>query len=331
MKISDFLHIRWEDDGQPLIEPGWNSPVLADPTFLFPSETPGKNWVLFAHTVWGIHKYESDDGLKWTDRGMVIRNAMRPFCRFTKNSYKLYYEAYKPFAVVAQILPRPPQWSSRIKLSTSVDLVQWTPGTTLMPEEPEWAGDSDRGTSLSNPCLIPDTGKKAGPRDSSSKDTPDAFRLYFSASLSYVPDCGFSEPRYIGAAHGPSPDGPFSVMPRPIIDPKDDPLPGVLGAGSIKVIKMEDGYIGLQNKIYRDGQGNSRSALFILASEDGLSWQPAAEKPLISPSDGWRASHVYACDCREGTDGTWYLYYNARDGWYKAQGKERIGRITGRL
>jgi hypothetical protein len=77
------------------------------------------------------------------------------------------------------------------------------------------------------------------------------------------------EPRFIGLATSGSPDGPFTVAPSPIIDPADDPLPGVLGAGSMKVLRADDGFLALQNKIYRDRTGTSRSALFLLRSADG--------------------------------------------------------------
>jgi predicted GH43/DUF377 family glycosyl hydrolase len=116
------------------------------------------------------------------------------------------------------------------------------------------------------------------------------------------------------------------------VDPAADTLPGVLGAGSIKVLPLSDGLIGLQNKIYRDPTGRSRSAIFLLRSDDGLAWRPAREEPLLAPaSSGWTNSHVYACDCRfRETDGAWYLYFNARDGWRISEGRERIGRIVGR-
>ncbi len=329
MKIDDFLKIRWEDDGKPLIEPRWNSPILADPTFLFPHETPGGLWVLLAHTVWGIRRYESADGISWTDRGMVVFNAMRPFCRFVDDSFYLYYEAYRPFAVVAQILPKPPRWKSHIEMRSSGDLLKWSRPQFPLPEKLDWMEDLKLGRSVSNPCLVSPghgTGKSHNP-----DKTDNAYRLYFSASLSYIADCGFCEPRYIGTAYGSNPAGPFTPLPDPVIDPANDILPGVLGAGAIKVIPLEDGFIGLQCKIYRDGQGRSRSALFILRSEDGIHWQSAKKEPLIAPSEGWRASHVYACDCRQDKDGTWYLYYNARDDWYKSRGTERIGRIKGRI
>jgi hypothetical protein len=166
------------------------------------------------------------------------------------------------------------------------------------------------------------------------------WRLYFSASLVWLDDCGFCEPRYIAMARGTSPGGPFSVELRPIADPEDaDPAKDVsaaievrdtLGAGSMKVLRMEDGWVGLQNRIFHDDEGKSRSAIFERCSADGIAWQPARAGPLLSPAPGWTSSHVYACDCRfREADKTWYLYFNARDGWSIAEGKERIGRITG--
>jgi len=99
----------------------------------------------------------------------------------------------------------------------------------------------------------------------------------------------------------------------------------------MKVIRLSDGYVGLQNKIYKDRDGRSRSAIFVLSSDDGVAWHNARSEPLLAPAAGWTASHVYACDCRfREADGLWYLYFNARDGWGIGGGRERIGRIVGR-
>jgi len=323
MTVEEFLNLHWEDEGDPLIEPPWNSPVLADPSFLFPDETPGRVWMLFAHTVWGIRRYESKDGLCWRDKGMVVRHAMRPFSRPVPGGFILLYEAYQPFAVVKQLLAHPPRWQSYISMKTSRDLYYWTDaGRVLLPtmdwmRDRAWGNGSSYDESVSNPCLV------------ELRDR--AWRLYYSASLAYIPDCGFSEPRYIGVANGSSPFGPFRASSKPIINPSDDWMPGVVSAGAIKVITLENGYIGIQNKIYIGKDKLSRSALFLLSSEDGLVWFPALMEPLLAPSSGWRSSHIYACDCRRANDGTWYLYYNARDGWYKTKGRERIGRLVGRV
>lgn len=340
MTIAEFLALRWSEPGAPLIEPPRFSPVIADPTFLFPEETAGatdEGWALFAHSAWGVHRYASADGLAWRDRGIVLRNAMRPFARRIVAAeakagsaagaaapYHLYAEAYAPLALPLTALPGRRKWRSLIVLSRSGDLGCWSrPETVARPELP-WMEDIELGASVSNPCL---TRLPAGLPGSAG-----GWRLYYSASLAWIPDCGFCEPRHLAAADGPSPSGPFKPYPRPIADPADDPLPGVLGAGSIKVIPMEDGFVGLQNKIYRDPGGRSRSAIFLLRSEDGLAWRSAREEPLLAPAgSGWTSSHVYACDCRfREADGRWYLYFNARDGWRISEGKERIGRIVGR-
>lgn len=386
MTISEFLSIEWGEVEGPLIVPPRFSPIIADPSFLFPEETPGGDWQLFAHSAWSVHRYSSADGISWRSLGIPVRNAMRPFVRRldtregedageapeeataheanvgdtrrgdcvrgisgSKAPYLLFYESYPPLALPLTALPFRRTWRSCIKLSRSMDLVRWSPGEILIEADLPWTRDPELGRSVSNPCLVReparsgrggnggleaegDAGTRYGPeRDGAERALPLGWRLYYSASLVWVPDCGFCEPRYLACARGRAPTGPFRPEPAPIVDPDTDPLPGVLGAGSMKVLALEDGWIGLQNKIYRSGAGESRSAIFVLRSDDGFSWRPAAEKALVAPAPGWTASHVYACDCRiRDKDGLAYLYFNARDGWRVNEGVERIGRMVGR-
>ena len=347
MKVDDFLALHWTDVEGPLIEPPRFSPVIADPSFLFPEETPDRAWELFAHSAWGIHRYTSDDGLAWRDRGIVARNAMRPFVRRLHGSaetaggratnvaadaaagapgYALYFESYPPFALPLSALPVRSKWNSTIAVARSADLDSWSPREVLLSPDLAWMRDPDLGASVSNPCLVEEPTAAGGVPGSGR-----GWRLYYSASLSWIPDCGFCEPRFIACAGGASPSGPFSPEPAPLIDPAADTMPGVLGAGSMKVLALDDGWIGLQNKIYRDSGGRSRSAIFALRSEDGLSWEQARTGPLLAPGAGWTSSHVYACDCRfREADRLWYLYFNARDGWRVSEGRERIGRLVGR-
>jgi hypothetical protein len=316
MTVAEFASLGWVDDRRPLIEPPGLSPIVADPSFLFPEETPDGSWRLFAHTAFAVHAFASDEGLAWRDLGIVARNAMRSFVRRFPDGYRLYCEKYRPLAIPLQLLPRRPRWSSRIEVRFSRDLRSWGPARTLIEPTLSWQQDERLGRSVGNPCLVPDGGR---------------WLLYFSASLAFVPDCGFDEPRYIGLATSDSPDGPFTVEATPVIDPADDPLPGAIGAGSMKAVRAEDGFVALQNKIYRDETGRSRSALFLLRSADGARWEPALSAPLLAPDEGWRRSHVYACDVRfRDADSRWYLYYNARDGWHKTRGRERIGRLHAR-
>jgi hypothetical protein len=322
MTLADFLSLVWEDGGLPLIEPRFPSPILADPTFLFPyecgSEASGQAmWNLFAHGAFGIERFESKDGLAWTRRGLVLRDGMRAFVRLVGTEYFLLYERYRPFALPLQLLPKRPRWKSRIELRRSPDLETWSPPEILLEADFPWARDPELGDSVSNPCLV-----RAG----------DVWRLWFSASLVHLPDCGFDEPKYVGCAVATNPGGPFGIEAGPRIQPLRGKGEEILGAGSIKVLELDDGWIGLQNRIYEGSEGRSRSAIFLLASSDGLHFEEARPEPLLAPSpEGWRSSHVYACDCRiDRRDGLVYLYYNARDGWYKTEGKERIGRIVGR-
>lgn len=299
-----------------MLQPPRFSPVIADPSFLFPEETPSGEWELLAHSAWGLHRYSSRDGLSWLERGLVVRNAMRPFIRRIEGEYLLYYEKYPPLALPLTALPFRRRWRSVIAVSRSVDLRRWSTPRILLRPALDWMREPALGDSVSNPCVV-----RAG----------DSWSLYFSASLSWIDDCGFCEPRYLAVARGGTPEGPFEPEPRPMADPANDGSPDGLGAGSLKVVAMEDGWIGLQNRIFRDAEGRSRSAIFVLRSEDGREWIEARREPLLAPEPGWTRSHVYACDCRyREADGSWYLYFNARDGWSMAEGKERIGRIVGR-
>ena len=348
MRLQDFLDLKWSDPGDPVIQPPSASPVVADPSFLLPEETPDGKFQLFAHTIWGIHRFESDDGVDWKHCGLAVRFGMRPFIREFHGIYYLYYERYPPFLMPLSWLPVP--WHSRIEVRTSKDLIRWSsPKVCIKPGLP-WHKAFRMSASVSNPCVV---------------EIDSGFRMYYSASLVFVPDCGFSEPAYIGIAEASSPEGPWKCEQDPILSP-DPELPGRnMGCGSIKVFAVDDGWIGLQNGIFlesgeskstqgsgsgmtvaargpgkseagteKDGEENSgpssvsRSALFLLTSKDGKVWHYGRRDPMIRPSQGWMKSHVYACDCRMLANGTWSLYFNARDEWNVFKGKERIGLIA---
>ena len=91
MTIADFLRLTWDEPGDALIEPPAASPIVADPSFLFPSETPDGRWALVAHDAWGLRLYRSDDGLSWDGGRRIIRHAMRPFIRRLGGEYRLFF------------------------------------------------------------------------------------------------------------------------------------------------------------------------------------------------------------------------------------------------
>jgi len=316
MKIEDIKAISWRDySDNYLIDHPLLSPVLADPTFLFPENSPDKRWHLFTHSVWGIQHYVSADGISWKDRGVVITNAMRPYIYLESGMYYLLYEKYRPLSLVLSWI-KGRKWHSEIAMSRSTDLRRWTDPVTLIKPELDWH-KVEGNESVSNPCLV-----KQG----------NAYYLYYSASLVYIKDCGFNEPDCIGLARSDSITGPYELLKEPVIRVnRSDPWCN-LSCGSIKVLKCEDGFVGFENGIYwNEEKKQSGSAIIVLQSRDGIAWERLIREPVLKPSTGWRSSHVYACDVRHHeADGTWYMYYNARNGWTISEGQERIGLLLGK-
>ena len=316
MKIKKIESIQWSDYSEnPIIRHPLLSPVLADPTFCFPGDSPDKQWHLFAHSVWGIQHYTSPDGATWKGLGMVIPNAMRPYLYFEGGTYYLFYEKYAPLSLVLSAV-NGRKWYSEIAVMQSKDLKKWENEVILIRPELDWQ-QSEGNKSVSNPCLV-----KAG----------DQYRLYFSASLVYIKDCGFNEPDSIGMAVAESIGGPYRVNGKPLITVNSGDPWCNLSCGSIKVLQCEDGFVGFENGIYWDGQKQqSGSAIIVLQSADGLKWERLIPEPVLKPSNGWRRSHIYACDVKYSpTRAEWYMYYNARNDWKVSKGQENIGLLTGK-
>ena len=306
MTAREIAGLRWTVRPEPLLAPPRPSPVIADPTFLPAGQTPGGDWRMWAHSLLGLHAYRSADGLTWERIGTVSRNALRGHVLDTGGSprYRLSYEKTRLF------LPIGLAWSSWIESRRSDDLRHWSPPTPLLrPSLPWHVRGRDR--SVSNPCLVAQ---------------PDrTWRLYYSAGLTQLTDCGFPEPTYIGVATGPSPDGPFEPLPEPLLGPGDGPAS--LCAGAMKVLACADGWVGFQNAITWDGE-HSGSQIWVLGSTDGLSWTVLADSAALAPTGvGWMATHIYALDVRDTPLGP-RLYFNARDGYHWTRGRERIGIAT---
>lgn len=306
----------YQDD--PILKPGFPSPILADPSFLFPESCPDGLWHLFAHNIFGVLEYVSEDGISWKKKKSIVRNAMRPFIFFEDGTYYLYYERYKFLHVLMSWFPYR-KWKSHIEVKTSKDLVHWSaPKTVIVPKFP-FHKDPNFGESVSNPCLL-----KFG----------DKYRMYFSSSLVMIPDCGFCEPKYITVAESSSPLGPFSYFSEPILSPSDmDPFCN-LGAGSIKVIPWKGRYLGFQNGIFWNPvRKESCSAILFLQSEDGIHFDRINQTPILGPTGkGWKASHVYACDVKYSeAENIFIMYFNARDKAHWTKGKEAIGLFVGKV
>lgn len=293
---NGFLAV-WEDHpDNPLIEPPWPEFLLGDPTCVTPGTSPDGNWHMLANTLTGIYRFTSPDGLAWRKVGRVC-GGMRPYIFLQDGEYHLFYEQ---FGV--------PMLRSHVALRTSRDLRHWSEPRVVLEPELDW--ERKLGHTCGNPCVLVVEG---------------GYRMYYSASLVFFRDLGFCEPLYIGVAHADSLAGPYEKLPEPIISPSPDAPYRNRGAGAIKVVFDEERglYYGFNNGMYTDAEGRSRSAVLLLSSTDGLSFEPVYDEPIVAPGgDGWKKALVYQLDVTRVGD-EWWMYYNARSGW--RIGKERIG------
>ena len=304
LRRAEVADLRWRVRPDPVLQPPFPSPVIADPTFLPPDQTPGGDWRLWAHSLLGLHAYRSDDGVQWRAAGTVTRNALRGQVTAHAGQYRLAYEKTRLF------MPIGVPWLSWIESRTSLDVQTWGPPSRLLEPSLPWHA-CGRSRAVSNPCLVP--------------LADGNWRLYYSAGLTLLPDCGFNEPTWIGVAEGPGPDGPFESSPQPLLGPGDGPAS--LCAGALKVLRVADGWVGFQNAITWDGR-HSGSEIWVLGSADGLKWEVLSDRPALAPTgSGWMATHVYALDVRDTPDGP-RMYFNARDGYHWTRGRERIGFAT---
>lgn len=297
--------LTWvEHPASPVIAPPRPSPVVADPTFLPPGQTPDGRWHLVAHSLMGLHHWVSDDGLAWQRRpGVIQRNALRAHLVAVGGRYLLTYERTRAFVPVG--LP----WSSWVEQRESADLERWSAPRVLLRPVLPWQ-QRGRSRAVGNPCLV---------------DVGDRWRLYASGGLVRLDDCGFDEPAWIGVAEGPGPDGPFVWRAEPLLGPDPSDPHGNLGAGAMKALRVADGWAAFQNAIGWDaGAGHSSSVVRVLGSADGLAWERLGEPVLVPVPGTWRSTHVYALDVRATPAGV-RLYVNGRDGYHWTRGRERIG------
>jgi hypothetical protein len=314
MTVDEFTRLTWRvTHDAPVLRPPPGSPLIADPTFLPPDETPDGRWHLFAHSIFGVHHFTSADGVRWSRSRLVVRHAMRPYVCRDGGLYHLFYERYPAFRLPLAIVPGL-GWRSWIEQRSSADLRHWSRPTIALGPTLGWHRTQGLGAAVGNPTVL---------------RTDRGWTLYYSAALVRVPDCGFNEPLHVGVAHGETIAGPYRPDPEPVLSPSSADPRANLGAGAMRVIQLDDGLIGLQNGIAWDpATRTSRSALSVRRSRDGRRWDYAHDEPIVAPTRGWRARFVYACDVRRAPSGRWYLYFNGRDQAPMLAGREAIGFVV---
>lgn len=310
LTVSQIINADFRiSESSPVLRPWGLSLVVADPSVLTPEISHDGKWHMFFHTTFGIYHSVSNDGIAFAKAEKIADRAMRPNINLIDGKYYLFYERTRPLIANALNLVNAVRWKSEIYVIESSDLKNWTEPKPVITNTREYE-KSNRGMSISNPYLVQENGIN---------------RLYYSCGLTYIKDCGFCEPTHISYAESEKLTDGYVSAEKPIISP-DKSIPYLnLCSGCLKVYRLSDGYIGIQNGIY-EKDGKSHSAIILLTSSDGLNFEFA--KMLVEPAvvDGknWMKQFVYASHLvRNGN--ILRLYFNARDTANPILGRECIG------
>lgn len=302
------------DSSSPVITP-FDSPIVADPSLLTPDNSPDGNWHIFFHTVIGVYHFVSPDGISFKKKARLVRNAMRPDINLIDGEYYLFFEKTRGLLPKGLNLIGLASWKSEIYVMTSSDLESWSPPSPVITQSKPFE-KAGKGYSLSNPFLLRENGTN---------------RLYYSCGQTFIKDCGFCEPTCINYAESEKPDSGYKVSGEPIIKPDKNSAYLNLCSGCLKVYRLSDGYIGIQNGIY-EKDGKSHSAILLLTSSDGLdfSFRKVLVEPGMYEGAGWLAQFVYASHLVRYNNEL-RLYFNARDTSSILRGRECIGFIRASL
>ena len=307
LNLKQILEADFRLHTEPVIHPFHGSFVAADPSLLLPDQCKDGLWHIFFHTTFGIWHFTSKDGIGFERGEKLLSRAMRPNINYIDGKYYLFFEHTRPLIFNALNLLNIVPWRSEIYAIESIDLVRWSKPKQILGHTREYEM-SKRGVSLSNPFLLRENGEN---------------RLYYSCGLTFIKDCGFCEPTYISIARSDSLLSGYEASDSPIISPdRSDPYLN-LCSGCLKVYRLSDSYLGIQNGIY-EKSGKSHSAIIMLSSQDGLEFH--FERVLVEPSEDirWMRQFVYASHLIY-FDGKLRLYFNARDTSNPLRGRECIG------
>lgn len=292
----------------PIVRNPFNSFVVADPSVLTPDMSHDGKWHMFCHTFMGVYRYDSTDGINFSKPVKIVSRAMRPNINYIDGRYYLFYEHTKPLIGNALTIIGG-KWKSEIYCVESDNLIDWGKPYLVLDKTREFEAD-ENGQNLSNPFLLNIDGR---------------YRLYYSCGQTFIKDCNFCEPTHISFAESDSIANGYTARNSPIISPDKSIRYLNLCSGCLKVYRLADCYIGLQNGIFEEN-GKSHSAIMLLRSDDGENFEFV--KPFLVPqvcgSSKWMAQYVYAC-CLTHYNGKLRLYFNARNVSNNIMGRECIG------
>ncbi len=309
ISFNEFLQLDFKlYNGNPVLKNPWNSFVIADPSVLTPDVSHDGKFHLFCHTFFGVYHYVSDNGVDFKKHSKIVSKAMRPNINYVDGKYYLFYERTRN--VIFNLLSLVgAKWKSEIFCTESTDLINWSKPYSVIKNTKQYQ-TFENGYSISNPFLINIDGKN---------------RLYYSCGQTFIDDCGFYEPTYISYAQSDSINQDYVSIDEPIIKPDKNTEYLNLCSGCLKVYKLKDCYIGLQNGIYKK-DGKSHSAIMLLKSDDGTHFEYIKQflVPQICHGNKWMAQYVYAC-CLTKHNNKLRLYFNARNVSNNLVGRESIG------
>ncbi|MBQ3137625.1 MAG: glycosyl hydrolase family 43 [Clostridia bacterium] len=315
LSFDDILNAKFSlYENNPVLKNPINSFVIADPSVLTPGESHDGKWHLFCHTFFGVHRYVSDDGIKFTKAEKIVSRAMRPDINLIDGKYYLFYERTRPVIFNALSLIGV-KWKSEIYCTESEDFSRWSKPYPVIRKTRDFE-EYKGGYALSNPFLI---------------KTEAGYRMYYSCGQTFIKDCGFCEPKHISFAESKDISKNYISRTAPIISPDKNIEYLNLCSGCIKVYKLKDCYIGLQNGLF-EKDGKSHSAIMLLKSDDGINFEFV--KPFLVPqrcgNNNWMAQYVYAC-CLTYYENKLRLYFNARNVSDNLKGRESIGIFEARI
>lgn len=296
-------------ENSPIIKPFDGSFIVADPSVLTPDNCHDNKWHMFFHTNLGVYHFISEDGISFEKKQKVVNRAMRPNINRIGDKYYLFYERTRSLLANAMNVVNAVRWKSEIYVTESNDLTKWSEPRLVIGNTRDFE-TSPRGTAISNPFFL---------------QTENVNRLYYSCGMTYIDDCGFCEPTHISYAESKRVTDGYVSAVSPLISPdKENPYLN-LCSGCLKVYRLGDGYIGLQNGIY-EKDGKSHSAIFLMTSPDGLDFR--FEKMLVEPctahGKNWMEQFVYASHLVK-YENKLRIYFNARNVANPILGRECIG------
>lgn len=320
-----FSGLSWYPFSErPVIGSKWYMPALGDPFFLFPEESPDEKWHLFGHSWIGIEHFISENGISWEPHKMVRLRGRSPSLYREDGVYYLIYEKHNPDLPelkkrrggTAKKISR-----SRFEISASSDLMTFEePRILLDSADVPLAGEGLRQPRISRPQIIKEGGE---------------YRLYHGVSHRRLFDSRQKCSRYFAMASSPTLYGPYTPFEegRPLLETDADDQWHNMAVGSVRVLRMTDGYVALQCAYGWDTrQGKSISTLVQLESSDGIEWRQTLRKPVLTlPKEGWASSYIVSCDVNyKESEACWYCYYSANRRWGRTVAAESIGLLLGK-